>query len=184
MEIYKEILGYEGKYYVSNLGNIKSSPKEHRRKEIELKKIPLKLKYLSVDLCKDKKTKRFLVHRLVALAFIPNLENKPQVNHINGIKTDNRVENLEWVTSSENQLHAFSIGLRSATGCKNNSSKLTENEVMEIFNDKRPYNQIMADFKISIPTISDIKRGYSWTHITKMPNLKKSGNRKQILVIK
>ncbi len=173
MEIYKDILDYEGRYYVSNLGNIKSSPKEHRRKEIELKKIPLKLGYLTVDLCKNKKTKKFLVHRLVALAFLPNSENKPQVNHINGIKTDNRVENLEWVTRSENQKHAIDIGLRSTKGEKNSQSKLNEKSVLKILHDKRPYKEISKEYNISIYTVSDIKRGYSWTHVTNLKNIKK-----------
>ena len=63
--------------------------------------------YERVTLSKNNKTKKFSIHRLVADTFIPNTENKPQVNHINEIKTDNRVENLEWVTQSENTLHSI-----------------------------------------------------------------------------
>jgi hypothetical protein len=67
--------------------------------------------YLGISLCHKGKTFQRSIHRLVALAYIPNPENKSQVNHINGIKSDNRVENLEWVTSHENSKHAFALGL-------------------------------------------------------------------------
>lgn len=67
--------------------------------------------YLQVLLYEEGKPHPKKVHRLVAEAFIPNLDNKPQVNHINGDKTDNRVKNLEWCTNSENQLHAYKNGL-------------------------------------------------------------------------
>ena len=65
--------------------------------------------YVQVALYGEKKYKRFFVHRLVATAFIPNPENKPQINHINGDKADNRAENLEWVTASENQHHRYDV---------------------------------------------------------------------------
>lgn len=71
----------------------------------------LKGGYVYVDLSKDGETIHFRVHRLVAKAFLPNPENKPEINHKNGIKTDNRVENIEWVTPSENMIHAVYSGL-------------------------------------------------------------------------
>ena len=183
MEIWKQVHNYENRYAVSNYGRVKSLKKPHRSYEKILKPM-LQCGYHTVDLGDGVKIKRFLVHRLVCTAFWENKENKPQVNHKDGNKLNNNADNLEWNTRSENQLHAFEKGLRTAKGDKNNSSKLNEEQVLKIFNDKRIYKLISLEYNISVPTISDIKRGYSWTHITKLPNLKKGANRKQILVIK
>lgn len=104
-EIWKDIPNYEGYYKISNLGNVYS---------VRSKKILINNNlgdYLSVTLSIRGHKKINTIHRLVAINFIDNYCNKPEVNHINGIKTDNRVENLEWVTKSENGIHAFKNGL-------------------------------------------------------------------------
>jgi len=113
-EIWKDIKGYKGLYQVSNLGKIKSI-----KRNVIL--IPAKNHkgYLIVSLTKNNDKKTFSLHRLVAETFISNTENKPQVNHINCIKTDNRVCNLEWNTQSENQKHAFANGLQTNIGNNN-----------------------------------------------------------------
>lgn len=114
-EIWKPIEGFP-KYKVSNLGRVKSlgfiNNLGHFRKGIILKPWDDGKGYLKVQLHK----KSFRVHRLVAQEFIPNPENKPQVNHKNGIKSDNRVENLEWVTNAENTQHAYDNGLYKERG--------------------------------------------------------------------
>lgn len=107
MEEWKEIKGFEGVYEISNLGNVK-------RVETQL---VLKLRkhsagYFSICLWKDGKDHYRFIHRLVAAAFIENPENKKEVNHKDGIKTNNAIENLEWVTPKENQQHSVRIGLR------------------------------------------------------------------------
>lgn len=103
-EIFKDVIWYEWLYQVSNLGNVKSL-KFWKEKKIKWRDIEW---YLQVALFNNGR-KGVFIHRLVAQAFISNPENKPQVNHKNWIKTDNRVENLEWSTHSENQLHRYKI---------------------------------------------------------------------------
>lgn len=110
MEVWKNIKDFEGLYQVSNLGNIKRittnkvlNPSISNRG------------WLYLSLSKDNKYKNHRVHRIVAQTFIPNPKDKATVNHINGIKTDNRVENLEWNTIGENVRHAIKNGLQIKT---------------------------------------------------------------------
>lgn len=106
-EIWKPIPEYGGyKYEVSNLGNVRNL-KGHI-----LKPSLIHQGYLIVALCQEGKKRNARLNRLVAEFFVPNPENKTEVNHINGIKTDNRAENLEWTTKSENMIHAYRSGLQ------------------------------------------------------------------------
>ena len=113
-EIWKDIKGYEGKYQVSNFGNVRSLM-YHNAKGIKrislLKPATDGSGYFRCALSKNNILTTFKVHRLVAQAFIPNPNNYPQINHIDGNKKNNRVENLEWCTNSMNQIHAYSNNL-------------------------------------------------------------------------
>lgn len=104
-EIWKDVVGYEGLYKVSNKGNVL-----HLRKN-KLLKPSIRGGYFRVWLFGKNTKMQCSIHRLVALSFIPNPQNKPQINHINAIKTDNSIENLEWCTHQENITHARCMGL-------------------------------------------------------------------------
>lgn len=124
-EEWRDVVGFEGIYQVSNYGRVKSLPRVVRKggktgevltKEMQLTPRQDQNGYTRVYLNENGRTRFMPVHRLVAKAFIPNPDNKPQVNHIDGNKSNNCVSNLEWCTNSENQKHAYRIGLNRVTG--------------------------------------------------------------------
>ena len=114
MEIWADIAGYGGLYQISNQGRVKSL----KSNKVKILKLILdKDGYNVISLSSDVK-KQFRVHRLVAIAFIPNPENLPQINHVDGDKCNNNVANLQWCDASENMKHAFYTGLNSGKGEK------------------------------------------------------------------
>jgi hypothetical protein len=116
-EIWKAIEGFEGLYEISNMGRVKSLARVAHRPKVgplpvkeKIRCTPLNTSgYPSIFLSKDGVTTQFRIHRLVAQAFIPNPDNLPQVNHLNNVKTDNRAENLEWITLLGNVYHAVEL---------------------------------------------------------------------------
>lgn len=115
-EEWRDIAGYEGLYQISNLGNVKSLIRwkgtHYLPTEKSLQKTKTTTGYWKVELTKDKVKKSLRVHRLVAIAFIPNNEGKPHVNHRDGNPLNNNVDNLEWCTQKENVAHALKTGLK------------------------------------------------------------------------
>jgi len=166
-EIWKNIAGFEGLYQVSNLGNVKRLISERVFEERLIGRSIDRYGYVKRVLSKDGKNNCFTEHRLVALAFIDNPFSKPQVNHKNGIKTDNRVENLEWCTNQENTKHAIETGLIDQKGIKHHKCKLTEEQVLEIrkigFTQTR--TSLSKKYGISRTNVLGIIRGKFWKHI-------------------
>lgn len=122
MEVWKDVLGYEEIYQISNLGRIKSLHRDRIEEKI-LNPAKNNRGYLRLGLSGNGKVRYDSIHRLVAGAFIPNPKNLPEVNHIDGNKLNNGVENLEWVTKGQNQIHAYKTGLRKTTERQRMASK-------------------------------------------------------------
>lgn len=153
MEIWKDIIGFESLYEVSNYGQIRNV------KTLRILKFHLETKgYLGISLRKNNKSKRFAVHRLVAIAFIPNPENKPEVNHKDGDKQNNRVDNLEWATAKENTNHSINTGLRKTKL----SFEIAEQIRKEFVPFKMTRQQLAIKYKVSLGTVKDIVRNVIW----------------------
>lgn len=176
MERWKPIEGLQDFYAVSNYGRVKSLARKQfngkgffTRKEQNLKPGRIGAGYLQVHLAKQGKVKDMLVARLVATAFIPNPENKPEVNHKDGDKTNCRVSNLEWSTHTENIRHAFAHGLIGPrNGSAGSGARLTERKVLEIRNRIRrgeTQTAIAKEFKVGWRCIHSIAKRQTWSHI-------------------
>jgi hypothetical protein len=123
-EEWRPIPAYEAAYEISSFGRIRCLRNSQRARSGHIKKLYVDPKsYLRVTLCQDAKPKTVLVHRLVAQVFLPNPLNKPQINHHDGDKQNNRVTNLEWVTNLENRKHAIKHGLHDSWGWKKRHGK-------------------------------------------------------------
>lgn len=177
IETWRSINDYEGKYQVSNFGNVRSLDRYIEGKDGKTKKFPGKILslvkqnagYVTVGLSKDSVVTSFLVHRLVAAAFIDNPENLPEVNHKDGVKHNNNLSNLEWMSRVRNIRHAMGMGLIQGLGEQNPSAKLSEVDVIEIKKLLRlnlSKKEIAKVFGVKSATISDIDMKRSWVHVT------------------
>lgn len=161
-EIWVSIEGYKN-YSVSNYGRVKSFACE---RESILTPVVVQSGYLSVGLYDGIKQKLIRISRLVAQRFVPNPDKKPQVNHIDGVKFNNHVSNLEWVTDSENKQHAIRTGLK-RTGKDNPNARLTEKQVIYIRDnpDNLPCTKLADKFCVHSSIIMDIQRGKSYKNV-------------------
>lgn len=167
-EKWKDIEGYESKYKVSNRGFVKSFAQNNPK---ILSNKTDKFGYKCVKLYKNGTPKQYKVHRLVAKTFIPNPENKYTVNHKNGVKSDNNVNNLEWMSLASNIKHAYRNGL-----CKNSTrrgsdshyAKLEEADVLEIkelLKTSLTQKEISKIYGVTHQSISLINLGKTWRHL-------------------
>ena len=169
---WKDIPEYEGIYAISDSGEVKrlcdaslGAVKAGR----VLKPRPLKTGYLRINLCKNGTIKDFLIHRLVLITFVsPPPFEKAQVNHINGNKSDNRIENLEWVTQSQNVQHSYDQLGHHGRGETNHMTHFTKQDVLKIREMARGgmgYAAISKNFDVTDSAIKKIVLGKSWGHI-------------------
>lgn len=183
-EIFKEIPGYEDKYKISNLARVRSTV-GHGLNNKESKNYGGKFRtpchdgdgYHILTLCDGKRnSKTAKMHRLMAQNWIPNPLNLKEVNHLNGIRDDNRIENLEWTTTIENIRHSYKIGLprkkadksSAARGSQQGCAKLKEEDVPIIKQMRKEgltYSKIASKFGVSIQPIYQICKGKGWKHV-------------------
>lgn len=170
-EQWRPITGYEGYYEVSDQGRvrrIKRGPRTWIGRILQPRKT--QKGYYHVCLYKEGVSRNHYVHRLVLTAFNGKPKSGQEGNHLNGIKNDNRLEKLEWVTKSENELHKFHIlGVQAAKGKQHYMAKLTNKDIPVIrrllAEGKLLQKEIAKRFRVTQTTISYIKRGKNWAHI-------------------
>ncbi len=160
IEIWKDIIRYETLYQVSNLGRVKRENKIRSHTSNGNG-------YLKVILYKNNIPKKYFIHRLIAEYFIPNPDNKPFVNHKDGSRDNNSIENLEWCNQSENTLHSINLN-NTHRGISNYAAKLTEEQILEIRNLislKVLHQDIAVKYNIHKSTVSGIATKRIWKHI-------------------
>lgn len=171
-EVWADFPDFEGVYQVSNLGRVLRIYKSQRR--IRKAYFQKKEGYYAIDLHLNNVRYKFLIHRMVATCFVKNKnpEINIQVNHKNGIKTDNHYLNLEWVTKSENAIHAVKMGLtkklRVRPGEINNMSKLKREQVVkirEMHKEGNSFEAIARSYNVTAANISMICKRKTWKHI-------------------
>jgi hypothetical protein len=171
METWKAVIGLEEIYEISDQGNIRRIYpfKSDGRKQSKGPTIYMDKKYPRVRLYKNGASRDCVVHRLVMAAFVGPLPIGHEVNHKNGVKTDNRLENLEYVTHSENQQHAYRVLLiPTRKGSKSPMAKVQEDDVLAMRALRRrgwQIRQIAREFGLSEPTVSQICNNKLWRHI-------------------
>lgn len=177
MEIWKSlknIVKNGENYEISNYGKVRSIDRIDNRNHFRKSQIIIPRKdkngYLRVNFYLNGKMKSYFVHRLVALSFIPNPESKQEINHKDGNKKNNHVDNLEWSTSKENQIHAFDNGLQvSKKGEDTCIAKLKESDVLkirEIWQEGLYTQKVIAKmFNVSQKSISNIILRKTWKHL-------------------
>ena len=181
-ECWKDVVGYEGFYKVSNMGRVKTFGRMCSANKGGERHVPEVLKVLSknargypiVSLSMLGKQKTPTLHRLVAMAFIPNPHNKPQVNHIDGDKQNNHVSNLEWNTHQENITHAYKNGLRDNKGENNSNCRLSDETIaelrqMKIDNPNMTTYQVAKKFGLSQTYTWHLLNGSKRTKLTTQP---------------
>lgn len=168
-EKWKPVAGYEGYYEVSNFGNVRrvgggrgAVPGRVLKRHLGTSGYPI------VVLSRDGKEKTEMIHRLVAKAFIPLVDGKDFVNHKDGDRTNNRADNLEWVTRSENAIHYYSVlgGVKAPPPSDQKARKLGPEKVIKIFNSDGTYAEIGRRFGISDVMTRNIKLGICWSDVT------------------
>lgn len=168
-EVWKPITGFEGFYEVSNYSRIKGL----KRIDCMGQRRPERIKLLSLDsdgypsviLSRERKDKTRKPHRLSAIEFIPNPENKCCVNHKDGVKTNCHINNLEWNTAEENKDHAIKYGLV-PSGERNKGAILKNEQVLEIYKSKLTYKKLSKIYGVGQLAINRIKIGKSWRSVT------------------
>lgn len=156
---------WDSRYYISNVGQVKSYARVYER---IVKPVIIKPGYLRVRIG----SKKFLIHRLVALTWIPNPDNLSEVNHLNGDKKDNRVENLEWTTRLQNMQHAAKNGWMKPPcqkGEEHSQAVLTKKKVLEIRSKyatgKYKQKELAEEYKVTSATVSDVICFKSWKDV-------------------
>lgn len=166
-EIWKDVVGYEGWYEVSSYGRVRNVRKRSRTYIGRILKPKRKQNgYLEFCLCRNDKRHFFTAHRLVAEAFLGPRPRGLETNHKNGDKANNHLDNLEYLSHSDNEKHAYRIGIKSFKGSKNNNHILTENDIPRIrkllTEGNLTQKEIGAIYNVHRVTIGDIKSERRW----------------------